>query len=93
MCAPWLSSSALRKTASNAELLALNPNAKVPVLLDADFVLWESRAINAYLASIRPERNLSLEAFPGVAAWIQRIEALHSWQRAVAPMLADEDHT
>jgi glutathione S-transferase len=33
-----------------AEFLALNPNAQVPVLIEDDFVLWESNAIMAYLA-------------------------------------------
>lgn len=40
------------------EYLALNPNAKVPVLVDGDVVIWESRAINAYLAGKFPEKGL-----------------------------------
>ena len=36
----------------------MNANGKVPVLVDGDFVLWESRAINAYLASLKPEQGL-----------------------------------
>jgi glutathione S-transferase len=36
------------------EFLALNPMAKVPVLVDGDFVLTESIAINAYLAAGSP---------------------------------------
>ncbi|CAB3746139.1 glutathione S-transferase family protein [Paraburkholderia solisilvae] len=33
------------------EFLALNPNGLVPVIRDADFVLWESNSIIRYLAS------------------------------------------
>jgi glutathione S-transferase len=48
----------LRSASGNTELSSLNPNGKVPVLVDGDFVLWESRAINAYLAGLHPERGL-----------------------------------
>ena len=40
------------------EYLAINPNGKVPTFVDGDLVIWESRAINAYLASLKPEANL-----------------------------------
>jgi glutathione S-transferase len=32
------------------EYLKLNPNGKVPTLTDGEFIIWESMAINAYLA-------------------------------------------
>ena len=37
------------------DYLKLNPNGKVPTLVDGDFVLWDSRAIDAYLASAYPK--------------------------------------
>lgn len=42
-----------------ADYLRLNPNGKVPTLVDGDVVIWESRAINAYLAALRPEAILN----------------------------------
>ncbi len=38
------------------EFLKLNPNGKIPTLVDGNFVLWESLAINRYLADkFKPE--------------------------------------
>jgi glutathione S-transferase len=33
------------------EYLKLNPNGKIPCIVDGDFVLWESMAINKYVAT------------------------------------------
>ncbi len=47
------------KNAQNApDYVALNPNAKAPVLEDDGYVLWESNAILEYLAALKPEAGL-----------------------------------
>ena len=38
------------ESSKTPEYLALNPNGRVPTLVDGDTVLWESMAINLYLA-------------------------------------------
>lgn len=38
-----------------ADFAAINPNQRMPVLEDGDFVLWESNAIVQYLASLKPQ--------------------------------------
>jgi glutathione S-transferase len=40
------------------EYTKLNPNQKIPTLVDGDFVLWESNAIMQYLAAKKPEAGL-----------------------------------
>jgi len=40
------------------EYLSINPNGKVPAFVDGDLKLFESRAINAYLASLDQTRRL-----------------------------------
>lgn len=40
------------------EYLALNPNGQVPVIIDREFVLWESNAILLYLAELYGQETL-----------------------------------
>jgi glutathione S-transferase len=40
------------------EIASLNRNMRVPVLKDGDYVLWESNAIEQYLAMKKPESEL-----------------------------------
>jgi glutathione S-transferase len=46
-----------------AEYLAMNPNGRVPTLVDGDFVLWESNSIMRYLVlEYRPQSPLYPQA-------------------------------
>ena len=87
----------LASAGSNEALRAVNPNGKVPVLVDEGFVLWESRAINNYLCSKRPERNL-LPVEPSARALVEQWlywQAIHlgpamqtvAYERVVKPHL------
>jgi glutathione S-transferase len=55
----------------SAEYLRLNPNARIPTLVDGDLVLWESMAINLYLAQKydRPMHCASAEVLGLAAQW------------------------
>jgi glutathione S-transferase len=64
------------KPAGTPEFLALNPNAMVPVLLDGDFVLWESNSICRYLAS----RYEGRELLPPAPAARAIVEQWMDWQ-------------
>ena len=48
----------LRDATQRGELVKLNPNSKVPVFVDGDFVLWESIAIMQYLCDRTPDQTL-----------------------------------
>jgi len=69
------------------EFLKLNPNGMVPVLLEGDFVLWESNSICRYLAA-RQARSDLLPAAPQqralVEQWMdwQAGELNNSWRYA-----------
>ena len=56
--------------------LALNPNALIPVLIDGDFVLWESNSICRYLAHKQGATSL-LPAEPQTRA---KVEQWMDWQ-------------
>src|SRR5690349_15713347 len=43
---------------AESHYVALNPNRKMPTLVDGDFVLWESNAILFYLAAQHPQGGL-----------------------------------
>jgi glutathione S-transferase len=65
---------------------ALNPNEKMPVLEDGDFVLWESNAIMQYLAAQVPESGLwpsDVRDQADVARWLHW-ESAH-WTPACTP--------
>jgi glutathione S-transferase len=54
------------------EYLAMNPNARVPTLVDGDFVLWESNSIMRYLAlAYRPDTPLYPQT-PKIRAGVDR---------------------
>jgi glutathione S-transferase len=59
----------------NPDVAALNPNARVPILVDGDFVLWESNAIAAYLANGSP-------LLPTTARERADVERWADWQLA-----------
>jgi len=64
---------------------ALNPNQRMPVMEDGDFVLWESGAIMQYLALKKPEAGL-LSTDPRRLADVTRWQCwdLAHWEAACA---------
>jgi len=68
----------LRDPADRAELARLNPNSKVPVLVDGNFVLWESIAIMQYLCDRTPSQKL----YPTDARERAEVNRWLSWSQA-----------
>jgi glutathione S-transferase len=61
----------------DAAYLRLNPNGKVPTLVDGDVVVWESNTILRYLANKHPT-----PLYPGEPAARSRVERWMDWQLA-----------
>lgn len=62
----------------SAEAKALNPTARVPILLDGDLVLWDSAAICVYLGEKHPEKGLAARSLAERArmdAWMHFIQS------------------
>lgn len=74
------------------EFLALNPNAQVPVLIEGEFVLWESNAILLYLAERHGRGTLWTEDAQARALayqWLgwQASELNPAWSYAVSALV------
>jgi glutathione S-transferase len=75
--------------------LALNPNGKIPTLVDGDLVLWESNAIQCYLASKKdndlwPKTNLRYDIMKWQAWELAHFGAATraiGFERLVKPLL------
>src|SRR5678815_5249851 len=66
----------LRDKAARAALERKNPNSKIPVLEDGDFVLWESNAIMQYLCEKTPGQTLlpsEVRARADVQRWLNSV--------------------
>ena len=77
-----------RKDQRKPAFARINPNRRMPVLEDDDFVLWESNAILLYLASKKPEAGLwpaSAREQADVLRWLSW-ESAH-WARAIGILL------
>lgn len=80
------------QSTSQAEFLALNPNAMVPVIVDGDFVLWESNTICRYLCNKAGATGLlpvDLHARAQVEQWMdwQATEFNNAWRYAFSSLV------
>jgi glutathione S-transferase len=57
---------------TDSDYLAMNPNGRVPTMVDGDFVLWESNSIMRYLALAHGDGATLYPADPRIRAGIER---------------------
>jgi glutathione S-transferase len=57
---------------NEADYLAMNPNARVPTLVDGDYVLWESNSVMRYLCMAYGEGSPIYPEAPRVRAAVDR---------------------
>lgn len=74
------------------EFVKLNPNATIPVIIDGDFVLWQSNSIIRYLSNAYAGQNLypvDAKQRAIIDQWIdwQGIELNNSWTYALMNLL------
>jgi glutathione S-transferase len=74
---------------NTAEFRALNPNAQVPVLVDGEFVLWESNAIMRYMAEGSSLLPADARARALVEQWLgwQATELNFAWSYAAMALV------
>ena len=82
------------QSTKDPSFLALNPNGLVPVVIDGDFVLWESNAICRYLAGKHQRADLlptDPQARANVEKWMdwQATDFNNSWRYAFMGLLRD----
>jgi glutathione S-transferase len=68
--------------------LALNPNGRVPTLMDGEFALWESSAIMQYIAAMKPGNPLwpnDERVRADIARW--QFWAVCHWAPALQPFV------
>jgi len=83
------------------DYLALNPNGRIPTLVEDDVTLWESPAILKYLAAKHPERGLNGASLQDQAQvdqwlfwWVGGVEAAMEalfWERIIKPKVLKKD--
>jgi glutathione S-transferase len=82
------------QSTTQQSFVALNPNAMVPVLIDGDFVLWESNTICRYLCNKLGDTQLlpsEPQARARVEQWMdwQATELNNSWRYAFMALVRE----